>query len=104
MAATRFSIPGFSGELIHPDDAAYDEARAVFNGMIDRRPEMIARCTGVADVMAAVSFAREHDLPLAVRGGGHSVPGYAVCDAGVEALHSGDRVEIELGDRPAFYS
>ena len=60
----------FRGELIRSRDDGYDAARAVFNGMIDRRPEMIARCTGVADVMAAVSFAREHDLPLAVRGGG----------------------------------
>ena len=73
----------FRGELIRSRDDGYDAARAVFNGMIDRRPEMIARCTGVADVMAAVNFAREHDLPVAVRGGGHSVPGYAVCDAGV---------------------
>src|SRR3712207_4231233 len=69
--------------ILRSRDDGYDAARAVFNGMIDRRPELIARCTGVADVMAAVNFAREHDLPIAVRGGGHSVPGYAVCDGGV---------------------
>lgn len=73
----------FRGELIRSRDDGYDAARAVFNGMIDRRPELIARCTGVADVMAAVGFACEHGLPVAVRGGGHSVPGYAVCDGGV---------------------
>lgn len=73
----------FRGQLIRSRDDGYDAARAVFNGMIDRRPELIARCAGVADVMAAVSFAREHDLPVAVRGGGHSVPGYAVCEGGI---------------------
>jgi FAD/FMN-containing dehydrogenase len=73
----------FRGELLRSRDDGYDAARAVFNGMIDRRPAVIARCAGVADVIAAVNFAREHDVQVAVRGGGHSVPGYAVVDGGV---------------------
>ena len=71
------------GELISPDHPAYDEARKVWNGMIDRRPALIARCTGVADVRSAVRFAREHDLLVAVRGGGHNIAGTAVCDGGI---------------------
>ncbi|MFY0990590.1 FAD-binding oxidoreductase [Halomonas sp. C05BenzN] len=71
------------GPLILPAQAGYDEARRVFNGLIDRRPAMIVRCAGVADVMASVIFAREADLPIAVRGGGHSVVGSAVCDDGL---------------------
>ncbi|MDR5866149.1 FAD-binding oxidoreductase [Halomonas koreensis] len=66
------------GRLFAPEDAGYDEARRVFNGMIDSRPAAIVRCAGVADVMAAVGFAREADLPVAVRGGGHGVTGSAV--------------------------
>jgi FAD/FMN-containing dehydrogenase len=73
----------FGGELIHPHDPSYDSARRVWNGMIDRRPALIARCTGAADVIAAVGFARENDFPLAVRGGGHNIAGNAVCDDGV---------------------
>ncbi len=73
----------FRGELLRSLDDGYDVARAVFNGMIDRRPALIARCAGVADVMASVNFARDNDLQVAVRGGGHSVPGYAVVDGGV---------------------
>jgi FAD/FMN-containing dehydrogenase len=71
------------GELITPSDGAYEEARRVYNGMIDRRPAAIARCADVADVIAAVGFAREHGLPLAVRGGGHNGPGLGVCDDGL---------------------
>ena len=74
---------GFAGQLIQPGDGDYDTARAVFNGMIDRRPALIARCTGVADVVAAVRFARAQELLVAVRAGGHSVPGYGVCDGGI---------------------
>jgi FAD/FMN-containing dehydrogenase len=70
----------FRGELLRSRDDGYHVARAVFNGMIDRRPALIARCAGVADVIAAVNFARENDLQVAVRGGGHSVPGYAVVE------------------------
>ena len=73
----------FRGELIRPTDASYDERRKVWNGSIDRRPELIARCAGVSDVLAAVRFARERGLLTAVRGGGHSFPGLSACDGGV---------------------
>ena len=73
----------FRGELIRPGDDGYSDARAVFNSMIDRHPALIARCTGTADVIAAVNFARDNELVVAVRGGGHSVPGYAVCEGGI---------------------
>ncbi len=68
----------FRGQLVRSQDDGYDAARSVFNAMIDRRPALIARCTGVADVMAAVRFAQDNDLRLAIWGGGHSVPGYGV--------------------------
>jgi FAD/FMN-containing dehydrogenase len=71
------------GELISPADAGYESARSVWNGAIDRRPACVARCTGVADVAAAVRFARGRGLEIAVRGGGHNVAGTAVCDDGV---------------------
>src|SRR5437660_1246692 len=73
----------FGGELLGPGDAGYDEHRKVWNGSIDRRPGLIARCGGVADVRQAVSFANEHGLVTAVRGGGHSFPGLSVCDGGM---------------------
>jgi FAD/FMN-containing dehydrogenase len=71
------------GELIRPDDEGYEAARTVWNGTVDRRPAVIARCTGVADVMAVVALARSTQLPLAVRCGGHSAPGYGTCDDGI---------------------
>jgi FAD/FMN-containing dehydrogenase len=71
------------GELITPTDAGYDEARAIWNGMIDKRPALIVRAAGVADVIAAVEFASSQDLELAVRGGGHSLPGFSTTDGGV---------------------
>ena len=76
-------IPGFRGEVIDPEHAGYNDARAVWNGTVDRRPRLIARCTGTADVAAAVRFARDRDLEIAVRGGGHNVAGTAVCDDGI---------------------
>ena len=71
------------GPVIDPDDEGYDAARAIWNGAIDRRPACVARCTGVADVVAAVRFARECDLLVAVRSGGHGVGGHALCDGGL---------------------
>lgn len=71
------------GQLISPADVEYDTARKVFNGLIDRKPVLIARCVGAADVIACVRFAREHDLPVSIRGGGHSIAGNAVCDNGL---------------------
>jgi len=71
------------GAVLGPDDPDYETARKVHNGMIDKRPAVIARCTGVADVMAALQFGRERELPIAVRGGGHNVGGKAVCDDGI---------------------
>ncbi len=81
--AARLELPDFQGELIGPEDRDYEQARAVFNAMIDRRPGLIARCATVEDVSAAIRFAREHGLPLAVRGGGHNGAGLGTCDAGV---------------------
>ena len=73
----------FRGEVIPPDDAAYDTARRIWNASVDRRPGMIARCSGAADVVDAVNFARENGLLVAVRGGGHNVGGRALCDDGM---------------------
>jgi FAD/FMN-containing dehydrogenase len=71
------------GDLLQPGDAAYDSTRKVWNEMVDKRPALIVRCRGVADVIAGVRFAKQHDLLLAVRGGGHNVAGNAVCDGGL---------------------
>src|SRR6187549_734665 len=71
------------GDVVVPGDPFYDEARAVWNGMIDKRPALILRAVGVADVLAAVQFARSQDLELAVRGGGHSLPGFSTSDGGM---------------------
>src|SRR5262245_17223256 len=73
----------FRGELIAPGDAAYEPARKVYNGMIDKRPALIARCADVADVMAGVGFARDKGLLLAIRGGGHNGPGLGTVDGGL---------------------
>jgi len=66
------------GDLLRPSDSGYDDARAIWNGMIDRRPALIARCRGVADVVSSVNFARTHGLPLSIKGGGHNISGLAV--------------------------
>jgi FAD/FMN-containing dehydrogenase len=98
----QFELPGFGGEIVRPDDAAYDETRAVFNGMIDRRPALIARCTSADDVATAVNAAREQDLPLSIYGGGHGVTGAAVVDAGICAdLRTLDRVDVDPDQRIA---
>ena len=79
LAAFRKS---HAGDVVTPSDPGYDAARVVWNGIIDRRPALIARCTGAADTIN-VRFAREQDLMIAVRAGGHSVGGFSTCDAGI---------------------
>jgi FAD/FMN-containing dehydrogenase len=74
---------GLRGELIRPGDPDYDEARSIWNGAHDRKPALVIRCRGVADVLKAVEFARSEGLPLAVRGGGHSIPGFSTVDDGL---------------------
>jgi FAD/FMN-containing dehydrogenase len=74
---------GFRGALLRPGAAGYDDTRRVWNGMIDRRPALIARCAAPADVVWAVNFARDHDLLVSVRGGGHNITGNAVCERGL---------------------
>jgi FAD/FMN-containing dehydrogenase len=71
------------GTLIQPDDHGYEAARAVYNGMIDRRPALIAHCADVADVISCVNFAREHQVTLAIRSGGHNGAGLGTCDDGL---------------------
>ena len=80
MTAFRASLRGVS---LAPSEPGYDAARVVFNRMIDRRPALIARCAGAADVIASVKFAREHGLSASVRAGGHSIAGKAICDGGL---------------------
>src|SRR3546814_11206120 len=93
-------IDGFRGRLITADHGDYDTARAIWNGAIDRRPRLIARCIGSADVVAAVRFARDHDLEIAIRGGGHNVAGTATCDDGMVIDLSAMRaVRIDPADR-----
>src|SRR5262245_18058071 len=96
LADTAALAPAMLGPVRSRRVASYDPVRQVGNGMVDRRPAVIARCTGAADVIAALGFARKAGLPIAVRGGGHSFPGYSVCDDGVLIdlqLMKGIRVE-----------
>jgi FAD/FMN-containing dehydrogenase len=103
MTPSTVRIPGFRGVLIGPDHHDYDAARAVWNGNVDRRPRLIARCSGTADVAAAVRFAREADLEIAVRGGGHNVAGTAVCEDGLVIDLSAMRaVSVDPVDRTAL--
>jgi hypothetical protein len=96
-------IDGFRGALITPDHPGYDAARAVWNGSVDRRPRLIARCSGAADAAAAVRFARDRDLEIAVRGGGHNVGGTGVCDDGVVVDLSAMRaVSVDPAGRTAW--
>jgi FAD/FMN-containing dehydrogenase len=81
--AARMELSGFQGRLIGPDDPEYDEARKVYNAMIDKRPALLAYCAGPDDIARVIAFAREHDLLLAVRGGGHNGAGLGTCDGGV---------------------
>ena len=90
------------GTVIGPADPEYESARSVHNGMIDKRPAVIARCTGVADVMAALQFGLDHELPIAVRGGGHNVAGKAVCDDGIVIDLAGMKgMRVDPGNRTA---
>jgi FAD/FMN-containing dehydrogenase len=78
-----FDLAGFKGPVLRPDDDGYDEARKVFNGMIDRRPAFIGRCADADDVVILVNLARENNMPISIYGGGHGVTGSAVVDAGI---------------------
>jgi FAD binding domain len=91
----------FRGALLRRGEEGYDEARRVWNGAIDRYAALVARCAGADDVTAAVSFARERDLPVSVKGGGHAVAGHAVCDDGIVIdLSLMNRVEVDPRARP----
>jgi len=90
------------GQVVTSDDEGYDEARKVYNAMIDRRPRAVVRCVDTDDIVAAVNFARDNVLALAVRGGGHSVPGFGTVDDGVVADLSGmRRVDVDPGAKTA---
>src|SRR6516225_5860494 len=92
----------FRGEVIQPADFAYETARKIWNASIDKHPGIIARCTGVADVVAAVNFARENELLVAVRGGGHNVSGRALCDGGIVIDLSGMKgIHVNAKNRTA---
>ena len=73
----------FKGKLIFPEDRDYDEARKIWNGMIDKRPAIIAQCSSTDDIITAVNFARDNGLVVSVKAGGHNVSGNAVCDEGI---------------------
>src|SRR5688500_13759211 len=91
---------GLRGQLLSPGDDGYDRARRLWNGMFDRQPALIARCAGAADVIRAVNFARDNQLAVAVRGGGHSFPGHSVCDGGlVIDLSAMKAIRVDLRTR-----
>jgi FAD/FMN-containing dehydrogenase len=93
---------GFAGEILTEETAGYDEGRATFNALIDRRPVAVARCRSTEDVAVVLTVAREHGLPVAIRGGGHSVSGHAVCDDGIVVDLTGlGEVEVDPEAREA---
>jgi FAD/FMN-containing dehydrogenase len=97
------ALEGFGGDLLRDGDPGYDESRTVFNASIDRHPALIARCSGVADVIAALGFAREQGLAVSVRGGGHSVAGHAVVDGGLMIdVRPMNRVRVDPEQRTAW--
>jgi FAD binding domain len=106
VAASQDRIEGFQaefrGEVIQPGDSGYETARKIWNASIDKHPGIIARCSGVADVVAAVNFARENELLIAVRGGGHNVSGKALCDDGIVIDLSGMKgIYVDAKNRTA---
>ena len=93
---------GMQGEVVRPGDASYDEARAIWNGAHDGRPAVIARCADTSDVRHAIGFARSEGLEVAVRGGGHSIPGFSTCDGGIVIdLSPMKAVEVDPGSATA---
>jgi FAD/FMN-containing dehydrogenase len=97
------TVEGFGGELLREGDPDYEESRRVFNAAIDRRPAVIARCTGVADVMGALGVARDHGLEVSVRCGGHSVAGHAVAEGGLMIdMRPMNRVRVDPERRTAW--
>ena len=100
IETARSGMPGFQGRLTAPEEPGYDEARKVYNAMIDRRPALIAACADSGDVAKVVSFAGNHELLLAVRGGGHNGAGLGTCDDGV-VLHSAVQTRRAIAQRPS---
>src|SRR6185437_15527012 len=82
-SAVQTLAPRLEGTVLTPSSPGYDDARQIWNAMIDRRPALIARCASVADIQHAIRFAGDHGLPIAVRGGGHNIAGSALCDGGL---------------------
>ena len=102
-AAIRRFADQFSGEIIRRDDPGYDDARVVWNGMIDRYPELVVRPTSADDVVTAIRFGREEELPIAVRSGGHSIPGLSTCDDGIVIdLSRLNGVRVDAAERTAW--